>query len=181
MRYEASPFSVSRPLGLTTQRQAPISFLQDSLDLRGFLVIYNWRMAAIEGWGELICTSAQRPCLQQSSNVSPTFLLGAISSGLSTVRANPLALTAYAALVNAIGLGLIISAVAPACGAHLNPSITMSIFFAGLSAFPRSAIHIVAQCIGAISAGYWLRLGLGDDYLPVVSMLSNRCFRRRPG
>ena len=76
MRYEASPFSVSRPLGLTTQRQAPISFLQDSLDLRGFLVIYNWRMAAIEGWGELICTSAQRPCSQQSSNVSPTFFAG---------------------------------------------------------------------------------------------------------
>ena len=45
----------------------------------------------------------------------------------------------------------------------------MATFFAGLSTLPRTVLYIVAQSTGAIVAGYWLRLGLGDAYFPIVS------------
>lgn len=96
------------------------------------------------------------------------FAGGAASSGLTVVRASPLAISAYASLLNALSLSLFIFAAGPASGGHLNPSITMATFFAGLSTLPRSVIYIVAQTVGAIVGGYWLRLGLGEQYFPVV-------------
>jgi glycerol uptake facilitator-like aquaporin len=80
-----------------------------------------------------------------------------------------MAISLYASLLNFVGLSLFIMAAAPASGGHLNPSITMATFFAGLSTLPRSVLYIVAQTLGAIVAGYWLKLGLGEQYFPVVS------------
>lgn len=97
------------------------------------------------------------------------FALGAGASGLTTLQVSPMAISLYASLLNFVGLSLFIIAAAPASGGHLNPSITMATFFAGLSTLPRSVLYIVAQTLGAIVAGYWLRLGLGDEYFPVVS------------
>jgi hypothetical protein len=45
----------------------------------------------------------------------------------------------------------------------------MATFFAGLSTFPRTVLYIVAQTIGGVLAGYWLKLGLSDAYYPHVS------------
>lgn len=109
-------------------------------------------MAVVEGFGTCLLV----------------FTVGAGTSGLTTVNASPLAISAYAALVNFVSLSLFVFAAAPASGGHLNPSITMATFFAGLSTLPRSVIYIVAQSVGAIIGGYWLRLGLGDQYFPVV-------------
>ena len=68
-----------------------------------------------------------------------------------------------------IGLMLFIFSAGPASGGHLNPTITIATFFAGLCSLPRAVLYIVAQCSGAIIAGYWLKLGLGDDaYFPHV-------------
>jgi glycerol uptake facilitator-like aquaporin len=50
-----------------------------------------------------------------------------------------------------------------------DPTISMATFFAGLSTFPRTVLYIVAQTIGGVLAGYWLKLGLNDDYYPKVS------------
>lgn len=97
------------------------------------------------------------------------FALGAGASGLTLLRVSPMAISLYAALLNAIGLSLFIFAAAPASGGHLNPSITMATFFAGLSTLPRSLLYVVAQTLGAIVAGYWLKLGLGEEYFPTVS------------
>jgi glycerol uptake facilitator-like aquaporin len=80
-----------------------------------------------------------------------------------------MAISLYASLLNFVGLSLFIMAAAPASGGHLNPSITMATFFAGLSTLPRSVLYIVAQTLGAIIAGYWLKVGLGEQYFPVVS------------
>jgi glycerol uptake facilitator-like aquaporin len=96
------------------------------------------------------------------------FGLGAGASGLTTLRASPMAISLYAALLNTVGLSLFIFAAAPASGGHINPSITMATFFAGLSTLPRSVLYIVAQTLGAIVGGYWLKLGLGDEYFPAV-------------
>lgn len=97
------------------------------------------------------------------------FALGAGASGLTTLRVSPMAISLYASLMNFVGLSLFIMAAAPASGGHLNPGITMATFFAGLSTLPRSILYIVAQTLGAIVAGYWLKLGLGEQYFPVVS------------
>jgi len=96
------------------------------------------------------------------------FTLGAGASGLTTLQVSPMAISLYAALLNFVGLSLFITAAAPASGGHLNPSITMATFFAGLSTLPRSVLYIVAQTLGAIVAGYWLKLGLGEQYFPAV-------------
>jgi len=101
------------------------------------------------------------------------FALGAGASGLTTLQVSPMAISLYASLLNFVGLSLFIMAAAPASGGHLNPSITMATFFAGLSTLPRSVLYIVAQTLGAIVAGYWLKLGLGEQYFPVVSLLKS--------
>lgn len=99
------------------------------------------------------------------------FALGAGASGLTTLRVSPMAVSLYASLLNFVGLSLFIMAAAPASGGHLNPSITMATFFAGLSTLPRSVLYIIAQTLGAIVAGYWLKLGLGEEYFPAVRPL----------
>jgi hypothetical protein len=113
-------------------------------------------MAVIEGFGTCLLV----------------FALGAGASGLTTLQVSPMAISLYASLLNFVGLSLFIMAAAPASGGHLNPSITMATFFAGLSTLPRSVLYIVAQTLGAIVAGYWLKLGLGEEYFPVVSRLN---------
>ena len=53
-----------------------------------------------------------------------------------------------------------------------SPTITIATFFAGLATLPRAILYVVAQSIGAIVGGYWLRLGLGDAYFPEVRSLN---------
>nr|OQO20219.1 hypothetical protein B0A51_11626 [Rachicladosporium sp. CCFEE 5018] len=130
---------------------APLPNLRASVHLSGFLVCENWKMAAIEGLGTCLLT----------------FTLGAGSSALTRSKASDVAVGAYAALLNTVGLSLFVFAAGPASGGHLNPSITLATFFAGLSTLPRSVLYIVAQAIGAIVGAYWLRLGLGDAYFPM--------------
>lgn len=128
--------------------------LSESLDLRGFLNRDIWRMAVIEGWGTCILI----------------FTFGAGASGLTTLELPSMAVALYAALLNVVGLTLFIFAAAPASGGHLNPSISLATFFAGLSTLPRTVLYVAAQSIGAIIGCYWLRLGLGDAYFPKASI-----------
>lgn len=127
--------------------------VKEALRLDGFLSIEVWRMAFIEGWG--------------------TFLLivvvGAGASALASITDAPIATTLYGALLNLVALTLFIFTAAPASGGHLNPTITMATFFAGLCTLPRAVLYIVAQSVGGIVGGYWLRLGLGDAYFSQVS------------
>jgi glycerol uptake facilitator-like aquaporin len=107
-------------------------------------------MAVIEGWGTCLLI----------------FCLGAGGSGLTAVTNSQMAVTVYAAFLNLVGLTLFIFSAAPASGGHLNPSITMATFFAGLCTLPRAVLYIAAQVTGSIVGGYWLRLGLGESYFP---------------
>jgi len=109
-------------------------------------------MAFIEGWGTCLLI----------------FCFGAGASGLTMQTQSQFASTLYAALFNFTGLTLFIYSAAPASGGHLNPTITISTFFAGLCTFPRMILYVTAQCVGAIVGSYWLRLGLGDHYFPQV-------------
>ncbi|EMC97689.1 hypothetical protein BAUCODRAFT_147735 [Baudoinia panamericana UAMH 10762] len=129
---------------------APLHRLSDALNLNVFLDRQIWVMAVIEGWGTCILI----------------FIFGAGASGLTSIDASPLASTLYAALLNFVGLTLFVFAAAPASGGHLNPSITLATFFAGLCTLPRAVLYVIAQCVGAIVGSYWLKLGLGDAYFP---------------
>ena len=126
--------------------------LAETLSLRGFLNPGLWRMAVIEGWGTCILI----------------FCFGAVASGLTTLSQSAFAITLYAALVNTVGLTIFIYTAAPASGGHLNPTITISTFFAGLCTLPRAVLYVSAQCTGAIIGSYWLKLGLGSAYFPHV-------------
>lgn len=92
-----------------------------------------------------------------------------MSSGLTAYGIAPFASSLYAGLGNSLGIALFILSGAPVSGGHFKPIITMATFFAGLSTLPRSLLYVVAQFVGALIAGYWLRLGLGDAYFPAVS------------
>ena len=127
---------------------APLSNISDSFRLSGFLNLDLWRQAVIEGWGTCLLV----------------FALGGAASGLTRLPISLFAGTLYAALLNGITLILFIFAAGPASGGHLNPTITLATFFAGLSTFPRTVLYVTAQCTGAIVGAYWLRLGSGDAY-----------------
>lgn len=129
--------------------------MSDALRLDGLLHPDLWRMAILEGWGTCVFV----------------FAIGAGASSLTTLQLPSMATTLYAALLNFIGLTLFIFTFAPASGGHLNPTITMATFFAGLSTLPRTVLYVAAQSIGAIVGGYWLRLGLGDAYFPAAGCL----------
>ncbi|CAI7843229.1 unnamed protein product [Closterium sp. NIES-54] len=91
-----------------------------------------WRAAVIElvGTASIVCLSviATTSCLN-SSFTSPPLAIG---------------------LVNGLLLTLHILATAPASGGHINPSITIATFFAGLTSFPRAALYITAQFVGSV-------------------------------
>ncbi|KAF7187118.1 Aquaporin PIP 1-3 [Pseudocercospora fuligena] len=132
---------------------APIISISRSLDPSGFLVFEYYKMGLIEGLGTCLLV----------------FVSGAGANALTTLgdSVSPMAIALYAALFNWISLTLFVYTTAPASGGHLNPSITMGTFFAGLSSLPRSLIYVVSQSVGAIVGGYWLRLGLGKNgYFP---------------
>lgn len=104
------------------------------------------------------------------------FASGAGASGLTSLNASPMATSLYAALLNFVSLSLFVYAAAPASGGHLNPSVTMATFFAGLSTLPRTVIYVVAQCAGAVVGAFWLRLGLGEGFFPRVGFFLFVCF-----
>ncbi|GAM89122.1 hypothetical protein ANO11243_071570 [Dothideomycetidae sp. 11243] len=93
-------------------------------------------------------------------------LVGAVASGLTTSGQSTFANSLYGALVSTAGLSLFTYALGPVSGAHLNPTISVATFFAGLSTLPRTVLYVCAQAIGGVVAGYWIRLGLGEDYFP---------------
>ncbi|KAK5116691.1 hypothetical protein LTR62_007365 [Meristemomyces frigidus] len=133
-----------------TADAAPLLSIQEALKLDGFLSYDLWKMACIEGLGTCLLV----------------FCLGAGGSGLTTQTESQSASALYAALLNTVALTLFIFTAAPASGGHLNPTITISTFFAGLCTLPRMVLYVTAQGIGAIVGSYWLRLGLGDAYFP---------------
>jgi len=121
-------------------------------------------MALIEGWATFL-------------------LIGVLAAGASGLTQLPPSITIfgislYAALLNGLALTLFIFAAGPASGGHLNPTITLATFFAGLCSLPRAVLYIAAQCTGAIIACYWLKLGVGEEYY--FPSVRTACPDRRP-
>ncbi|KAE9981096.1 hypothetical protein BLS_007869 [Venturia inaequalis] len=109
-----------------------------------------------------------RIVLQHSAMTMLVFFFGLVASQLMALVANGTAsiLTAsmLGSLINLLALPLFIWAAAPDSGGHVNPFITMSTFFAGLTSFPQSLLYIIGQSIGAIIGGFLLKFSLSESY-----------------
>ncbi|KAF2716100.1 MIP transporter [Polychaeton citri CBS 116435] len=126
---------------------APLRSLTASFNLDNFADGDIWRMALLEGLGSMLLI----------------FLLGGPAIGLTTLDQSLFAKTLYASLTSWFALSIFTFCLGPVSGGHINPSITLATFFAGLCTFPRAVLYIAAQSIGAIIAAFLLKLGVGGD------------------
>ncbi|TID14643.1 MIP transporter [Venturia nashicola] len=126
--------------------------LRQSLSFDGFFQLRIWKHAALE-------------CCAMTMLV---FFLGLVASQLMALVANKtasvLTVSMLGSLVNLLTIPLFIWAAAPDSGGHVNPFITMSTFFAGLTSFPQSLLYIVGQSIGSVIGGYLLKFSLDESY-----------------
>ncbi|KAL6153780.1 hypothetical protein ACJQWK_01820 [Exserohilum turcicum] len=120
-----------------------------SFSLRAFADIELWKESFIEGVGT---------CLQ-------TYLSGLASVGLGPlVKATalgPVSTAAFGSIVTGTLIALFIFSAGPVSGGHLNPTITMATFTAGLSIFPRTLLYVLFQSVGGLAAGGLIRASLG--------------------
>ncbi len=62
------------------------------------------------------------------------------------------------ALAHGLALAVLVSALGAISGAHLNPAVTLAVWLSGRIALARAGLYVVAQLVGALAAGFALRL-----------------------
>lgn len=62
------------------------------------------------------------------------------------------------ALANGLALAVLVSALGAVSGAHFNPAVTAAVLIAGRISPSRAALYVVVQLIGAVAAGFALRV-----------------------
>jgi MIP family channel proteins len=67
------------------------------------------------------------------------------------------------ALAHGLVLAVLVSAFGSISGGHFNPAVTFAIWVSGGIATKRAAIYWVAQLVGALAAGFALRLVLAES------------------
>lgn len=75
----------------------------------------------------------------------------------SKLASGPLVPSLLGGMSALIVLPLLIFAVGPLSGGHLNPLITIATFFTRLATLPRSVIYVAFQTFGGAIAGWLLR------------------------
>ena len=65
---------------------------------------------------------------------------------------------------NAVLVSILVSALAPATGAHINPLVTMATTLSGLCHPVRAIIYIFCQLVGGALGGTLLRVALGKTF-----------------
>ena len=87
------------------------------------------------------------------------FISGLLVTTLSTWP--PAAIPVGILFGNAILISSLVSAMAPATGAHINPLVTMATALSGLCHPVRAVIYIFCQLVGGVLGGALLRVALG--------------------
>ena len=67
------------------------------------------------------------------------------------------------ALASGLVLGVLVSALGPVSGAHLNPAVTLGVWVAGRITAAKAATYVIAQLVGALIAGLALRAVFSED------------------
>ena len=159
--FTAAPTDSDFESVVTKQPDAVASFTwSESLSLGGFADVDLWKQATIEG----VAT-----CLQ--TYVGSLYAIG-LAPVITKTSLGPVTPAIIGALANMLLLSLFIFSAGPVSGGHMNPLVSMATFAAKLSAFPRTLLYIVFQCVGAVVAGFMVRASLGAP---------SSSFRQAPG
>ena len=67
------------------------------------------------------------------------------------------------ALAHGLALAVLVSALGAISGAHFNPAVTVAVWLSGRMALPRVGLYVAAQLVGAVAAGFALRLMFSPD------------------
>lgn len=67
------------------------------------------------------------------------------------------------ALAHGLALAVLVSALGAISGAHLNPAVTLAVWLSGRIAPATAGLYVAAQLIGAVAAGFALRLIFSPD------------------
>ena len=74
------------------------------------------------------------------------------------------------ALAHGLTIAVMISATAAISGGHLNPAVTIGLFFARKIDAINTFGYIIAQCFGAIVAAFLIKLCIPQEVLTAVNM-----------
>lgn len=69
---------------------------------------------------------------------------------------------AYVGIANIFLLSLLIYAISPTTGGHVNPLITFTTVTTGLTGVPRGIVYMIGQSVGAAVAGGLIRGSFGQ-------------------
>ena len=120
--------------------------------------IHQWIGYVQQGWGDFqVWKSA---FVEFMATTSLCTLSGLIDSTIGNTKV-PASIPAYVGISNIVLLSIFIMATAPGSGGHINPLITFATMVTGLTPFSRGVLYMIAQLIGAGTAGGILRGILG--------------------
>ena len=74
------------------------------------------------------------------------------------------------ALAHGLAIAVMVSATAAVSGGHLNPAVTIGLFFAKKIDAINSIGYVIAQCLGAIAAAFLIKLCVPSAALAAVNM-----------
>lgn len=74
------------------------------------------------------------------------------------------------ALAHGLAIAVMVSATAATSGGHLNPAVTIGLFFAKKIGALNTIGYVIAQCLGAIAAAFLIKLCLPAEALAAVGM-----------
>ena len=74
------------------------------------------------------------------------------------------------ALAHGLTIAVMVSATAAISGGHLNPAVTIALFWVKKIDFRNTAGYVVAQCLGAIAAAVFIKIIFPDSVLQSVGM-----------
>jgi MIP family channel proteins len=70
------------------------------------------------------------------------------------------------ALAHGLVLAVLVSSLGAVSGGHFNPAVTFGLWIAGKIDAPRAGMYVLAQLVGAVVAGFALRLIFPDAWAP---------------
>ena len=66
------------------------------------------------------------------------------------------------AFAHGLALAVLVSALGPVSGGHFNPAVTLAVWIMGKISVVRAATYVVAQLVGALTAGFALKTVFAD-------------------
>ncbi|KAJ5719487.1 MIP transporter [Penicillium malachiteum] len=136
---------------------APCMTFAEIFDLRGFLSPDLWKFAMLECVASLmnVFISSWVTTHPMAATTYPTAGAGIYDT---VTFFSPL----FGGITNLLLTPLLIYTFGPSSGGHINPTITISCFFARVISFPRAVLYVAGQTLGGALAGFALHTSYGN-------------------